>query len=228
MKFFAAILASAAATEYTVCSFTQTFYATTDTTCASTVSATDAVLAIKGVCTYSTGASSWYKITNCDTGSITVQYQGTYAACTDPLPLDGQTITLDKDGSCAAVDPTGIAVTFYTKIATLAGSTTSTLCGLTWANHTGTSDCTGAADTTTATTVADMGLGSGVWIVNQCYYMGVANRYFKITACTSATAFTVLFYTEATCTTAGNPTGQASTTATECVANYFQNGAMSL
>merc|ERR1712147_36024 len=221
MKFFAAILASAAATEYTICSFTQTFYATTDTTCTSTVSATDAVLAIKGICTYSTGQAAWYSISACDTVNVTQNWHST-AACVDTVAADQKT-ELDSAGKCSAVKKTGTTVAAYTKIATLAGSTASTLCGLTFANHTGISDCTGAADTTTATTVVNAGLGAGVWIVNRCYYMGVASRYFKVSTCTSATAYTVLFFTDATCATADAVPGSLASAATHCVANYFTN-----
>merc|ERR1711998_628168 len=153
MKFFAAILASAAATEYTVCSFTQTYYAVADTTCTSTVSATETVLAIKGICTYSATNSAWFKLSVCDTTNVTQLWHST-AACSD-TPAADQTVALDKDGKCSAVKLTGTTIAYYPKIAPLAGSTTSTLCGITFTNHLSTTVCTAAADTTTVTTIAN-------------------------------------------------------------------------
>jgi len=228
MKYLAAFVATANAAAYTICSFTQTYYANSDTACAAAAAATSTILALVNVCSYNAEKTRWYKITACTMAKVDWQWHTT-AACSDTPAAAAKTaytavntcVSINHDGSTAA----------KSKIATLAGATSKTLCGATITQH---ADNACANADATVPTFPNRGLpaAGGVWIVGQCYYFGKASQYMKFTICTSASVFTILFYTNATCGTAVSGAGVKveCTAAAPCTGNkkcldYFSNGA---
>lgn len=230
MKFLAAFVASASATAYTVCSYTQTFYPTADSDCSETATATSTTKVLVGVCSYDPSQTAWFKVTACSTVAVEHAWHNS-AACSDTAAT-AQKTNFTAINTCVQTNKASSAV--YSKIASLAGDSAAAVCGATITNWTPHTACTNA-DTSTATTFINRGMpaAGGVWIVGACYYMGVSGQYMKVATCTSATVWTVEFYTTTACASsaAGTPANgacNASSCTSACVLAYFGSGTHSL
>jgi len=209
MKFLVAFVASANAAAYVVCSYTQTFYATADTTCTGTASGTSATKVLVNVCSYDAAQTKWFKVTECTTKSIKHQWHSS-AACSD-TPVAAKKTDIAKVGDCYKTNSASTDI--YTKIATLAGDANAKVCGAKIAAFTN-SGCT-TADTATPTYPnRGMPAAGGVWIKGACYYMGASNQYFKWASCTAANNWKIQFFTNATCGTAATNVADLDTTST--------------
>lgn len=207
MKFIAAFLASASATAYVTCDTSIAYYGSTDTTCTSTVSGTDAVKAIVDQCTYSITNTAWFKITDCTLTTAKLQWHTT-AACSD-TPAAAQKTDFTAAATCLVGAKTGTAAGFYSKITAPTSITSAALCAFTIANYSENNACTTAA--AYSTTMVAMGMNGGPWVVGQCYFM-MTGKYFKITVCSAANTFTVTWWTEVTCAaTAASPANNTCT-----------------
>jgi len=190
MKFLAALVASAYGAAYTTCSTTLTHYGSADTTCASASDGSSTISAIVGQCTYMVTKTTWMKVTACTLTTMDVSYHNS-AECSDTA-LAAQKTAFTAKATCivgASIQP---AATFYSKMSTDPVAVASAaLCAFTMENYAAAS-CSGSA-TAHSPTLASYGIAGGPWIVNQCYYMA-ASKSFKITSCTDASNWIVIFY----------------------------------
>merc|ERR1711959_269005 len=106
MKYIALLVASANATAYTVCSFSQAFHADTDTDCSGAVAGTDTTKALVGLCTYSTTKTAWFAVTSCTTTTAAQQWHST-AECADSSPDAATLTTFTAVDTCLAGATTG-------------------------------------------------------------------------------------------------------------------------
>lgn len=188
MKYLAAYVAAASAASFTVCQFTQTFHATSDTSCDDYTDGTEVMNVLVDQCTYSISRTAWFKVTSCSTVAVEQEWHAADGSCgTATASLTALAkVNFTAVAVCLEMADTGTSATYKTKIASLAGDTNATLCGATWTFYkaSGASDTTCASATAEATasspsgtgdTAAEAGLGPAAgtgWIKGKCYKFG--------------------------------------------------------
>jgi len=216
MKFTFALLAAAQAAEFSICTYTQKYYASDDDDCSGDAAGDVDLVVLVDVCSYDSSAEAWFKVTSCSATAVSMEWFDS-AACSD-TPEDDQKTEYTAIDTCTATDKASTAM--MGSISALSGAADgAALCGFKAANHSN-ADCATAADadpTFPLSGIPDDGL---TVIVDECYFMSSA-KFFKVTACSAADVWTMKYFTAAGCAS-----GDAVSTAAElaCTADTCSDG----